>query len=514
MKKSLLLLLLPFLSNAQIFQSGFETVNGPLSQWTLYNQDNLTPNTAVNFVNGAWVQSLSEFDNNVALSTSWYTPAGASNDWMVSPAITLPTGSSTLYWQARAYDATYPDSYKVYVSSAGNAISNFTTPSVTVGNGTSTGESNTWQNKSLDLTSFAGQTIYIAFQNFSNDMFLLEVDNVYVVSGTCPAPSRLMTNSNVGLTSGTFNWTAATGGITEYDYSWGSPGHTPTVTNTVVANSVTMSSLTANTRYQYFVRSKSGTNRSGWIGPYSLFTAIVGAPSYNYGFDNTNGYSIDGWSGAWSSNNTVGNPQAGVQMLFSNSSTTVGTATNRWLFSRPIHLEANSNNVIKFYLRNFSTNTNAQSIKMTVGNQPVVANQTNTLWTSSTIANAAWTEYTVNYTPTSSGTYYFGFHHFTPGVAGAVSLGLDTFSLTSTLSNESFTMNNFDIYPNPTSNVLNISNTNNIEINTISISDLNGRVIKNVNGVTSINVSDLNAGVYFVTIETAEGKSTKKFIKE
>lgn len=514
MKKSLLLLLIPFLSTAQIFQSGFETVNGPLSQWTLYNEDNLTPNAAVSFVNGAWVQSLSEFDNNVALSTSWYTPAGASNDWMVSPAITLPSGSSTLYWQARAYDVTYPDSYKVYVSTTGNNPSNFTTPLVTVGDGTITGESITWQNKSLDLSSFAGQTIYIAFQNFSNDMFLLEVDNVYVVSGTCPAPARLMTNSNIGLTSGTFNWTAATGGITEYDYSWGSPGHTPTVTNTVAANSVTMSSLTANTRYQYFVRSKSGTNRSGWIGPYSLFTAVAGAPSYNYGFDNTNGYSTDGWSGGWSSNNTAGNPQAGTQMVFSNSSTTVGTATNRWLFSRPIYLEANSNNVIKFYLRRFTTTTNAQSIKMTVGNQPVVASQTNTLWSSSTFANAAWTEYTVNYTPTSSGTYYFGFHHFTPGVAGAVSLGLDTFSLTSTLSNESFTMNNFDIYPNPASSVLNISNTNNIEINNISITDLNGRVIKNVNGNTTINVSDLNAGVYFVTIESTEGKSTKKFVKE
>lgn len=515
MKRTLLFLFIPLFSIAQIFQSGFENVNGPLTQWTLYNQDNLTPNSAVSFVNGAWVQSLSEFDNNVALSTSWYTPAGTSNDWMVSPAITLPSGSSTLYWQARAYDATYPDSYRVYVSTTGNTPSNFTTPLLTVGNGTSTGESNTWQNKTLDLSSFAGQTIYIAFQNFSNDMFLLEIDNVYVVSGTCPSPDRLMTNSNIGLNSGTFNWTAATGGITEYEYSWGSPGHTPAVTNTVTNNSLTMNSLTPNTRYQYFVRSKSGTNRSGWIGPYSLFTAIAGAPSYNYGFDNANGYSLDGWSGAWSSNNAAGNPQAGTQMLFSNSSTTVGTPTNRWLFSRPIHLEANSNNVIKFFLRHFSTTTNAQSIKMTVGNQPVVANQTNTLWTSTTFANTAWTEYTVNYTPTSTGVYYFGFHHFTPGVAGSVSLGLDSFSLTSTLSNEIFDSNSFSIYPNPTSSVLNISNPNNVEIKNISVVDINGRIVKNQSdSLSQINVSDLNAGVYFVTIEAAEGKTTKKFIKQ
>jgi hypothetical protein len=276
-----------------------------------------------------------------------------------------------------------------------------------------------------------------------------------------------------------------------------------------------MNSLTPNTRYQYFVRSKSGTNRSAWIGPYSLFTAIVGAPSYNYGFDNANGFSFDGWSGAWSSNNTAGNPQAGTQMIFSNSSTTVGTPTNRWLFSRPIHLEANSSNVIKFYLRHFSTTTNPQSIKMTVGNQPLVANQTNTLWTSSTFANTAWTEYTVNYTPTTTGVYYFGFHHFTPGVAGSVSLGLDSFSLTSTLSNEDFDSNSFSIYPNPTSSVLNISNPNSLELKNISVVDINGRIVKNQsNSLSQINVSDLNAGVYFVTIEAAEGKTTKKFIKQ
>lgn len=75
--------------------------------------------------------------------------------------------------------------------------------------------------------------------------------------------------------------------------------------------------------------------------------------------------------------------------------------------------------------------------------------------------------------------------------------------------------NSFAIYPNPTSNVLNISNTNNYEIKNISVVDINGRVVKNESGaMTQINVSDLNAGVYFVTIEAAEGKTTKKFIKQ
>lgn len=517
MKKTLLFafLCISFFTNAQIFQSGFENVNGPLSQWALYNQDGLVPNTNVNYVNAAWVQSPSEFDNNVALSTSWYTPAGISNDWMVSPAITLPAGTSTLYWHARAYDATFPDSYRVYISTTGNAPANFTTPALTVGNGTSTGESTTWQNKSLDLSAFAGQTIYIAFQNFSNDMFLLGIDNVYIVSGTCPAPARLMTNSNIGLTSGTFNWTAASG-ISEYEYSWGAAGHSPTVTNTSSTTSVTMSSLNPNSRYQYFVRSKNGSTTGGWVGPYSLFTAITGAPSYAYGFDTTGGYALDGWSGAWSTNATAGNPQAGGQMVFSNSSTTVGTATNRWLFSRPIHLEANSTNTITFFLRNFGA-ANPQSIKMTVGNEPLIASQTNTLWTSSTIANTAWTQYTVSYTPTTTGTYYFGFHHFTPGAAGGVSLALDTFNLTSVLSTEDFVASNFNVYPNPVNNILNVDATSGSLISKIVITDIRGSVVNEFiqNNVSSsqLSISDLNSGIYFVSIHSDNGVGTTKIIK-
>jgi hypothetical protein len=77
------------------------------------------------------------------------------------------------------------------------------------------------------------------------------------------------------------------------------------------------------------------------------------------------------------------------------------------------------------------------------------------------------------------------------------------------------TNDSFAIYPNPTSSILNISNTNNFEIKNISVVDINGRVVKNQAGaLTQINVSDLNAGVYFVTIEAAEGKTTKKFIKQ
>ena len=46
------------------------------------------------------------------------------------------------------------------------------------------------------------------------------------------------------------------------------------------------------------------------------------------------------------------------------------------------------------------------------------------------------------------------------------------------------------------------------------VTDINGRTVKTVSGnVSQINVSDLNAGVYFMNIETNEGTAVKKIVK-
>lgn len=85
------------------------------------------------------------------------------------------------------------------------------------------------------------------------------------------------------------------------------------------------------------------------------------------------------------------------------------------------------------------------------------------------------------------------------------------------LSSDQFTIgdNSFVVYPNPTRDLLGIFNPNNFDIKNIFVTDINGRVVKNqADSLTQINVSDLNAGVYFVTIEATEGKTTKKFIKQ
>lgn len=112
------------------------------------------------------------------------------------------------------------------------------------------------------------------------------------------------------------------------------------------------------------------------------------------------------------------------------------------------------------------------------------------------------------------------------GTANAVSSTgmLDNFlvraSATDTLlQNDTFDLatTNFSVSPNPANDFITVSNSENIFVNAISITDLNGRVVKqnsfsNLSNV-QVNVSDLSSGVYMLNISSDKGSVTKKIIK-
>jgi hypothetical protein len=71
------------------------------------------------------------------------------------------------------------------------------------------------------------------------------------------------------------------------------------------------------------------------------------------------------------------------------------------------------------------------------------------------------------------------------------------------------------VYPNPANDVLWIENSKNTSMNVI-VSDLSGKQMMNalqVSGKSSLNISELPAGVYFLTIESNGKKAHQKFIK-
>lgn len=77
---------------------------------------------------------------------------------------------------------------------------------------------------------------------------------------------------------------------------------------------------------------------------------------------------------------------------------------------------------------------------------------------------------------------------------------------------------NVTVYPNPTIDFVKISNTGSYKINAVSISDMSGKSIRtlipsNPSETFTVDVKDLAKGVYMMIINTSEGQTVKKIIK-
>jgi hypothetical protein len=71
-----------------------------------------------------------------------------------------------------------------------------------------------------------------------------------------------------------------------------------------------------------------------------------------------------------------------------------------------------------------------------------------------------------------------------------------------------------NIFPNPATDLLNISLSNGTSIETVNIYNVSGKLVNNtkLNG-NQIDISQLNNGVYMVEVITANGTFKTKFVK-
>jgi hypothetical protein len=73
------------------------------------------------------------------------------------------------------------------------------------------------------------------------------------------------------------------------------------------------------------------------------------------------------------------------------------------------------------------------------------------------------------------------------------------------------------VYPTPTQNILHLSATNGIEIQSIQVLNLSGQTVitRNLNKKrVSLNISKLTSGMYFILIKLNNETVIKKIIKE
>lgn len=98
-------------------------------------------------------------------------------------------------------------------------------------------------------------------------------------------------------------------------------------------------------------------------------------------------------------------------------------------------------------------------------------------------------------------------------------VNIDDFVINGTLSNQNFELDNVVVYPNPSKGIFNIS-LGNVKPTAINVYDLTGKIILSNSAIqssnieTSIDLSNVATGIYFVKI-TADSQSTvKRIIKE
>lgn len=204
-----------------------------------------------------------------------------------------------------------------------------------------------------------------------------------------------------------------------------------------------------------------------------------------------------------------------------NSNQQTAAANNDWLISPVVQL--GTGNVLTFWVKNLSNcygnerykvgiySGNGTPISSTdfviVGGNPTPYSATYPNWAPRIVnipASYNDQEIRIGIQCVSADAYFFM---------------VDDFKITATsLSVKDNFSAKFSMYPNPASTVVSISNLDKIAVNAVSISDMNGRIMKTVElgGVDTadITVSDLAVGMYFINITTEEGIATKKFIKK
>ncbi len=193
--------------------------NGMPADYHLVNLDGLTPDDPdlATLADSAWttrfISSQGWTNGNAAFSVSWYqNDAGPSNDWMVTPAISIGA-NAVLTWDAMAITSSgdFRDRYQVFIGTD-TAISSFSALAPVYDTG-DTGEVVIPVARMIDLAAngYQNQTIHIAFRNFTqpynssepvgpgNGGNELAIDNIQVtdVVGVEEALSRNFTSLDI-----------------------------------------------------------------------------------------------------------------------------------------------------------------------------------------------------------------------------------------------------------------------------------------------------------------------------
>ena len=202
MKRKLLFLILSFValsfstSFTQTLNEGFENPTFPPVGWHTKN-----------ILGGvAWMKANTIAHTGTGSAIiAWEVTGG--EDWLVTPSVQVFSGDTLKFWVRKFWAAIYePDTLQIRISSTDTSVASFNTVLATY-------NVNAFPNPGfgeykIDLSTFAGQNIYIAFRHYDvngNGMYL---DDVFI-GGSVPVELTSFTASISGNNI-TLKWVTAT----------------------------------------------------------------------------------------------------------------------------------------------------------------------------------------------------------------------------------------------------------------------------------------------------------------
>ncbi len=524
------LLIATSLSAQTYFEDNF---SGAITDhWTLHDEDGDGNN---------WAIYNSQDQGKVARSDSYINNVGplTPNNWMVSEAIDLSgaTGTVFLTWKVKAQSQSYANErYSVYVGTTDD-ISAMET------NGSDFSEvvgttNDQYVTRAVNVSSFNGQSIYVAFRhhNVTNE-FALNIDDVKVsvpsVTNDLQLTSIDVNKSIVGDRVFTIKVTNMGGNlVTAFDLDWSFDGgsvitenvtginlsYTETHTITIPVNGISQGSKSFTAEITTSDENPGNNSDSE--------TYVFATPVIQFTSTDSDGNSFD----------LFDHLQSGQAIILDFMASWCGPCQS----STPELSELVENNG--------SGNGNLQALAITVesGDNASVLNGLN--WNGgfyeypkfpyNAANNAQYYHYAIkhNFNPSPSGIPFFimicpdvdnpemstiikhnvgyggsTFNSYPAALNQCPTATLDLITLPNSISN-------FNLYPNPATNVVNvdfgIQNENNV---TVSLMNTVGQTVvsKNMKAATGqqsvqFNTANLEAGIYLVKIKTQNGEQVKR----
>jgi hypothetical protein len=158
-----------------ILDGNFES--GIPSNWLISIADQGHLDTTVYEYAPGWIAVPDPADptDTVAASSSFFTTNIQASRWLITPALNLTSFGNYIKWQAKSHDPSYPDTYRVMLSTTDTQLSSFTD---TIGYVEFEWEDYIEREVNLSGLGYANQTVYVAFILETTQGFKLYFNNI------------------------------------------------------------------------------------------------------------------------------------------------------------------------------------------------------------------------------------------------------------------------------------------------------------------------------------------------